>query len=327
MSKPRVFIGSSSEGRQVARAIGSWLDRDKCAETKVWDEEVFDYNRGYLEELMMELDKYDFAIMVMTPDDIVESRDQSKAAPRDNVVFECGLFMGRIGRERTFIVCDSRIEMKLPSDLAGVTLASYDGERVASESASAIRDVGTRISKAIRSPEFYKLSGEWVTRYRFCYENEAPPLEEDVLIKPSGGMLCIESKKNPKGDNYEAYGRLVMDKHFSGHWKSTRPTATAGGVFFLTLHPLGNLMYGYYASPDEDYSLIHGSWVMAKKNGESEETLKALLDKGDEILAKTSGFLFQYLNLRQSQATALTPVAPCAKKNGEPAPGVAVINN
>jgi predicted nucleotide-binding protein len=46
----------------------------------------------------------DFAAFVVTADDVTASRGRRKASPRDNVVFEIGLFMGAIGRERTFVV-------------------------------------------------------------------------------------------------------------------------------------------------------------------------------------------------------------------------------
>ena len=47
---------------------------------------------------MNALDQFDFAVMILSPDDMTESRDQSYASPRDNVLFELGLFMGRLGR-------------------------------------------------------------------------------------------------------------------------------------------------------------------------------------------------------------------------------------
>ncbi len=79
---------------------------------------------------MCELEKHDFAVLVLTPDDVTESRGASQLSPRDNVLFECGLFMGRLGRERAFIVCDKSTKLKLPSDLAGVSLIPYDGSRM-----------------------------------------------------------------------------------------------------------------------------------------------------------------------------------------------------
>ncbi|HEX6184309.1 MAG TPA: nucleotide-binding protein [Pyrinomonadaceae bacterium] len=263
MSKASVFIGSSSEGLEVARAIGEGLEC--CAEPILWDEDVFEFGRGYLEELVAELEKHDFAILVLTPDDIVESRGDSQKSPRDNVLFECGLFMGRLGRERTFIVCDRSTKMKLPSDLAGVSLISYDGRRMADAPSSAVRGACMRINRVLKKPIHRELSGKWKSRYLLCYSGEKEkPVEEEVEIRPARGMLCIESKNNEKNDNYVAYGRVATGKHFVGEWQSTRHAASAGGAFFLTLHPQGNLMYGYYVSPGDDHKVIHGGWVMAR---------------------------------------------------------------
>lgn len=265
MAQPSVFIGSSSEGLEVARAIGEGLE--SFAEPVIWDEDVFEFGRGYLEELVEELEKHDFALLILTPDDVVDSRGDSQKSPRDNVLFECGLFMGRLGRERTFIVCDRSTKMKLPSDLSGISLISYDGKRMGEAPSSAVRGACMRINRAIKKPPFRELSGMWRSRYLLCHDGGAgklPLIEEEVEIKPARGMLCIESKNNPKNDNYVAYGRPATGKHFVGEWQSKRDAASAGGAFFLTMHPQGNLMYGYYVSPGDDYKVTHGGWVMAR---------------------------------------------------------------
>jgi hypothetical protein len=264
MSRASVFIGSSSEGREVARAIGEGLEC--CADTIMWDEDVFEFGRGYLEELMTELERHDFAVLVLTPDDVVESRGDSQKSPRDNVLFECGLFMGRLGRERTFIVCDRSTQMKLPSDLAGVSLISYDGKRMADAPSTAVRGACMKINRSLKRPTYRELSGRWSSRYVLCQSgNGDPHVEEAVEISPARGMLRIESKGNPKNDNYVAYARpAASGKHFVGEWLSTRHAASAAGAFFLTVHPQGNLMYGYYSSPNDDYKVTHGGWVMAR---------------------------------------------------------------
>ncbi|BCB79993.1 hypothetical protein GCM10022251_08250 [Phytohabitans flavus] len=46
-------------------------------------------------------------------------------APRDNVIFELGLFMGRIGPSRTFFLYDAARAPKRPTDVIGVTGLSY----------------------------------------------------------------------------------------------------------------------------------------------------------------------------------------------------------
>jgi hypothetical protein len=146
MSRPLVFIGSSKEGKEVAQKIRTQLKED--AEVTIWDEGPFGLSKGTLEELVRALSTFDFAILVLTPDDMIESREQSSQAPRDNVLFECGLFMGHLGRSRTFIVYDIDSPVKIPSDLAGVKFATYRGNRkdgnllaAVGEAADEIRDI------------------------------------------------------------------------------------------------------------------------------------------------------------------------------------------
>lgn len=120
---PSLFIGSSSEGLDVAKAVELQLLNE--ADVQIWTNGVFSLGQGTLEGLIDALDQYDFAVMVISADDLVESREQNYNSPRDNVLFELGLFMGRIGRERTFILHEDNPRLKLPSDLAGITRVKY----------------------------------------------------------------------------------------------------------------------------------------------------------------------------------------------------------
>ena len=122
--RPSVFIGSSSEGLKIAKALQVLLDQ--AYEVATWSQGGFGLSQGTLESLVGALDQFDFAILVLTPDDLVSSRNVSGAAPRDNVLFELGLFMGGLGRDRTFIVYDRTAQLKLPSDLAGVSAATFE---------------------------------------------------------------------------------------------------------------------------------------------------------------------------------------------------------
>ena len=124
MSKSSIFIGSSTEGLEIARAIQFQLSDD--TEATIWTEGFFELGRATLETLVNSIERFDFAIIVLTPDDLILSKNASSMRPRDNVMFELGLFMGRLGRSRTFMISDSQKTMKLPSDLAGVTIATYD---------------------------------------------------------------------------------------------------------------------------------------------------------------------------------------------------------
>ena len=63
--KPTVFIGSSTEGLEVARGIELQLEHD--AEVTVWKDGVFGLGKGTLESLFLALNEFDFAILVLTP--------------------------------------------------------------------------------------------------------------------------------------------------------------------------------------------------------------------------------------------------------------------
>lgn len=146
-ARPVVFIGSSSEGLSIARALQ--LNLDRYAEVILWSQGVFGLSEGSLESLVGRSEDFDFAILVLTPDDLTCSRGSEVQSPRDNVVFELGLFMGALGRMRTFIVFDRTADIKLPSDLAGVTAASYQPPS-AGTLQSALGACSTTIQSAIQ---------------------------------------------------------------------------------------------------------------------------------------------------------------------------------
>ena len=120
--QPRVFIGSSTEGLKVATKIQAQVARGGHCIATTWTKGVFGLTRPVFEDLLRSLTAHDFAILVLTPDDETTLRVEDYKTPRDNVVLELGLFLGSLGRDRTFIVCDPT-QLRLPSDLAGVTVA------------------------------------------------------------------------------------------------------------------------------------------------------------------------------------------------------------
>lgn len=121
---PALFIGCSAESLAIAEAIRARLGQAEI-EVNLWTEGVFKPSTFALESLEMQLARSDFAALVLAPDDEVTSRDKTAAAPRDNVVFELGLFMGALGHARTFVVKPGNTEVKIPSDLGGFTLLTY----------------------------------------------------------------------------------------------------------------------------------------------------------------------------------------------------------
>ncbi len=145
----KIFVASASEGLQVAHALGKVLEDHEGFRPCVWDEGTFKPSLTFIEALEVQLDQSDFAILTLTPDDRVVSRGKSRRAPRDNVLFELGLFMGRLGRERTYFMFDKACDPKIPSDLLGVSPAPF--KRVGGVPLEdCLRDASTRVVAQIR---------------------------------------------------------------------------------------------------------------------------------------------------------------------------------
>jgi len=149
VSKPSLFVGSSSEGLEVARAIQVQLA--DVADVELWNEDVFSLGYGTLEALVQALSRFDFAVLVLTPDDLTISRGVQQGSARDNVLIELGLFIGRLGRERTFLLCSKDGDIKVPSDLAGITFATYSQPRDQDKLIPALGPACVKIRNAIRA--------------------------------------------------------------------------------------------------------------------------------------------------------------------------------
>ncbi|MGH2855216.1 MAG: TIR domain-containing protein [Solirubrobacteraceae bacterium] len=123
MSDAKVFIGAPTEDGGLAVALQGLLE--KCSSVRVWHQGDFEANRGTLESLLIAIDAYDFACFLAPPVDIVESRNTTHEATRDNIIFEYGLFLGRLGPDRVFLIYPRDTDLTLPSDLKGVNHLSY----------------------------------------------------------------------------------------------------------------------------------------------------------------------------------------------------------
>ena len=121
--KTRIFIGSSKEGLKEANYVKSRLEKDNF-EVFIWNDDIFKPNKNTLETLLNVASLFDFGIMIATKDDFTESRDDIFETVRDNVVFEFGLFLGRLGENRAFALQESGA--KLPSDLLGITIPRFE---------------------------------------------------------------------------------------------------------------------------------------------------------------------------------------------------------
>jgi hypothetical protein len=216
--RPQLFIGSTLEGRGVARAIQANLD-DVC-EGVVWDQGAFQLTLGTLEGLESIAARVDFAVLVLTRTDFVESRPAAEHTPRDNVLIELGLFVGRLGRERTFIVGDEEVFRRVPSDLAGITIATYRSDHKAGLQAglgaacfrvrTAMLSIGNRSSSSPVKP---------VSSSNHAVSHSDAPLVTDFvrvlgLIPQAAAVVILPNYRNPRhADKKEKFDNYPWNNH------------------------------------------------------------------------------------------------------------------
>ena len=119
----KIFIGSSSESQKYLDVIRDILSRE--FEIIAWnDPEVFSLNnQSFLDSLIKQSYLVDFAIFLATGDDITNSRGHDQKAPRDNVIFEFGMFLQSLGKERCFMLVEA--DSKILSDMKGITFCHF----------------------------------------------------------------------------------------------------------------------------------------------------------------------------------------------------------
>jgi CRP/FNR family cyclic AMP-dependent transcriptional regulator len=122
---PIVFIGSSKESVPIVNALMAALDESPVTLVP-WTGDLFWPSRATIEDLETQLPDTDFAILVFGPDDTIFSRRAVSTGPRDNVLLEFGMFLGAIGRTRTYFLKPRGVNIKLPSDLFGLKPLEFD---------------------------------------------------------------------------------------------------------------------------------------------------------------------------------------------------------
>lgn len=134
----------------MAAAIQARLE--DVAEPVHWTQGIFQLSRSTFESLFQSLDKFDFAVLVLTPNDILNLRGQEFTVARDNVILELGLFLARLGPERTFFVVPRNAEnFHLPTDLVGMTAATYVADRSDNNLRAAVATACNDISSQIKA--------------------------------------------------------------------------------------------------------------------------------------------------------------------------------
>jgi CRP/FNR family transcriptional regulator, cyclic AMP receptor protein len=117
---PRIFVISSSESLPVAEEIYKILDSNEI-NIQTWDRGTFGVSDYPISSLMDAIEASDFTISVVRADDVIISRGEQRNVPRDNVNLEYGISLGVLGRSRSVLLVCAGDDVKLASDLTGLT--------------------------------------------------------------------------------------------------------------------------------------------------------------------------------------------------------------
>lgn len=188
--------------------------------------------------------------------------------------------MGRLGRDRVFIVRDEEAAVKVPSDFAGMTIAHYKGSRVKDDGESAIRQACDKIAEEIEGPRAPQLVGTWRSRYAMLGDLDHREVIDELRVSEAPGGIYIDSLAS-KIEPYSAKGRFVNGQ-IIGEWQHKSGENYVDGTFMLVVSPSANYMYGYCTGRADDNAMTFVTWVMAR--GGTEEEISRLLTRGQQAL-------------------------------------------
>jgi len=153
--KRKLFIGSSGgRGVLIAQDVASQINSacSEWLECEIWDRgDVFTLNRSFLDSLLRAAQRYHYGIFVATKDDPTEKKGVSIVEPRDNVIFEMGLFLGSMGITRSFLLVEK--DVGLPTDFDGITMPRFSIDN----QESAKKAVGELVQAICRTRKSFNL--------------------------------------------------------------------------------------------------------------------------------------------------------------------------
>ena len=270
MNRPRVFLGSSGKQAKLVQAITHGLE--DVADVEPWTT-TFNPGRSTLERLVELSREVDFAAFVFAQDDwtTTDASESGQASPRDNVVFEAGLFGGALGMRRTFILHASG--SKLPSDLLGLTSIRYDPDTSPAE----VRAINQKLRKAIET-EGHRSAIEglwWQLSLTMRTEEEPSAVSLLQISRDRDGALTVN------GRGWQEDGMLSV-RYWSEASKERRDPA---GVFYFwngerPRHPNAPQLEGTGEILVESVDRAAGYWTTRS-------------DRDLELNARTSGVYFR----------------------------------
>src|SRR5688572_13967629 len=229
MDKPRIFLGSSGKQGKLLQALTRGLE--DIAHVEAWTT-VFNPGTTTLGRLLELTREVDFAAFVFARDDWTSvgtpastTPDLAQASPRDNVVFEAGLFGGVLGMRRTFILHASGA--KLPSDLLGLTCVRYDAATTASDIKAINQKLRNAIESEIRAP---RIEGLW-WQYSLTERSASEPSAVSLLSVARDRRGALKLAGRSWRDNGALSARYWSEATREGedgrsifyYWKGERP--------------------------------------------------------------------------------------------------------
>jgi len=119
---PKIFIGSSTAGYSIAEKLKAHFSKD--FDCLLWKESgVWEAGKSTFDNLLRIANYFDFGLFVATSDDLTVTNDRLVLEPRDNVILEMSLFLGALGRHKSFLLVEEGV--KLPTDFDGIYMPSF----------------------------------------------------------------------------------------------------------------------------------------------------------------------------------------------------------
>lgn len=257
MMKPTLFIGSSTESIRIAQAAQAELSHD--VDATIWNQGLFSLSRATLDQLLVAAQQFDYALFVFSPDDIVQLRNQTFFAARDNVMFELGMFFGSLGQDRCFFLIPSNVaDFRIPTDLAGITPGRYDPTSHKGNLQAALGAACTQVRTAITSSKGH-LSGKWASVM----------LKDGVKLSRDREILDMELLDTGnriagtftwKGRTYRVDGRRHTHQYMTGTYQDVIPGYRFHGAFQLCVYPGDEMMDGRWVGFNTNHELLGGQW-------------------------------------------------------------------
>lgn len=259
-----MFVGSSVEGLKIAKAIQNNL----CHEVDItlWTQGVFGIGNTTLNSLLAQAQKADFATFILSPDDLATMRAKDFKVARDNVILELGLFSGALGSKRVFFVTPQDTDFHLPTDLVGITSASYTEGSHQGNLDAALGTASNQISRAMSALiqpgyEHTNLNGKWKGTWH-C-SRPSYPRENTFSASLTHIGDTVRTTFVSNGETYPMQGKIHRGNLITGIWGNPDAGATYFGPFQLVISPNGKSLKGTWSGFTRDNAVDSGlfEWV------------------------------------------------------------------